>query len=159
MDITFKCPYCSQEMVADDSGAGSEVECPSCGKTITIPAPTSSQTSSQPLNPILTSAAAREEKHYSVPVREAHTEILIEKPKPPLEATAKGIDKQIRVKTIRRIDCMEVGKDRFDENVSQFLGKIGQENIISISPINYTYQDIGSRQLLTDFGVLIVYKG
>jgi hypothetical protein len=43
--------------------------------------------------------------------------------------------------------------------VTNFLGKVGQENIISINTINYTHLDIGTQKLMTEFGVLIVYKG
>ena len=38
MDIVFNCPNCEQELAVDQSGAGSQIECPSCGETITIPA-------------------------------------------------------------------------------------------------------------------------
>ena len=69
------------------------------------------------------------------------------------------MDKKIRTKTIRHTDCIEVGHDRFDEVVSNFLGKIGQENIISINTVTYTHLDIGTQKLLTEFGVMIVYKG
>ena len=64
----------------------------------------------------------------------------------------------IKVKTFRRIDCVEVGKDRFDLYVSEFLTKIGQKNIISISPINYQYVDMATRQVINDYGVLIAYR-
>jgi ribosomal protein S27E len=36
MDIVFNCPNCEQELAVDQSGAGSQIECPSCGETITI---------------------------------------------------------------------------------------------------------------------------
>ena len=45
------------------------------------------------------------------------------------------------------------------ERVADFLAKIGQENIISINTFAYTHLDIGSQKLLTDFGVMIVFKG
>jgi len=51
-----------------------------------------------------------------------------------------------------------VGHDRFDEIVSKFLDQIGDDNLVSISPVSYTYIDIGSQKLLTDFGVLILYR-
>ena len=104
------------------------------------------------------SAAAREEKHYSVPQREKAPEALIEKPLKPLEAAAKeGID--LKVKTIRHSDCIEVGRDRFDDIVCQFLAKIGESNIVSITPINYSHQELATRAWITDFGVIVVFKG
>jgi hypothetical protein len=158
MDLTFECPNCRQEMLVDSTGAGSDVECPGCGAAITIPKP--DLTNIKPLNPIASSAAAREHRHYSVPVHDTPTEVLIEKARPPLEVAAtKEVDKKIRIKTIRHTDCIEVGHDRFDERVSEILARIGHENIISINTLNYTHLDIATRQLMTDFGIMIVYRG
>ena len=50
----------------------------------------------------------------------------------PLEVAAKASDRKLRIKSIRHIDCVEVGHDRFDEVVTDFLGKIGEVNIVSI---------------------------
>jgi hypothetical protein len=76
-----------------------------------------------------------------------------------LEVAAKESDKKIRTKTIRHTDCIEVGHDKFDEVVTNFLSKVGEANIISINPINYTYLDIGTQKLMTEYGVLVVYRG
>ena len=157
MDLTFVCPNCRQELEADTSLAGTKIQCPSCAHSITIPDP--DPATIKVMNPIASSAAAREEKHFSVPVHDSPTEVLIQKPPPPLEVTAKETEKRVRVKTIRRTDCMELGHDNFDKIVSDVLAKIGQENIISINTLSYTHLDIGSQKLLTDFGVMIVYKG
>jgi hypothetical protein len=180
MDIIFNCPECEQELEVDSAGAGSQISCPSCESTITIPQPgtkgtrTSGADSSgsipvsgvsigglagQVVNPIATSAAAKVEKHLKVPVRATPTESLIAKPLPPLEVAAKDTDKKIRVKTIRRTDCVEVGHDKFDEVVSNFLMKVGEANIINISPMTYTHVDIGSQKILTDYAVMIVFRG
>jgi hypothetical protein len=74
-------------------------------------------------------------------------------------AAAKDSEKRIRVKTIKHTDCIEVGHDKFDEVVSNFLGKIGEANLVSLTPLTYTFLDIGSQKLLTEFGVLIIYRG
>jgi hypothetical protein len=169
MDVIFNCPKCDQELAVDSSGAGSEINCPSCGEAIVIPAPEAMRTADgdarggrldvHPVNPIASSAAAKIEMHLRVPVRSAPSESLIEKPLAPLEIAAKESDKKIRIKTIRHTDCIEVGHDRFDEMVSNFLAKTGEANIISINTITYTHLDIGSQKILTEFGVLIVFKG
>jgi hypothetical protein len=52
-----------------------------------------------------------------------------------------------------------VGRDRFDEIVSSFLQKVGQVNIVNVNSINYSYLDLVTRTILTDYGVLIVYRG
>ena len=41
MDVIFNCPKCEQELAVDSSGAGTEIECPSCGESIVIPEPQS----------------------------------------------------------------------------------------------------------------------
>jgi len=170
MDVIFNCTKCEQELAVDSSGAGTEINCPSCGESIVIPEPAMvagrggiptlppEQTGGNPANPISSSAAAKVELHLRVPSNKA-SESLIAKPLPPMEVAAKDTDKKIRVKTIKHTDCIEVGHDRFDEFVSNFLGKVGEANIINISPINYTSLDIGTQKLMTEFGVLIVYKG
>ncbi len=172
MDVIFNCPKCEQELAVDSTGAGTEINCPSCGEPIVIPAPelpanrpgldntpAAARLEAHPINPIASSAAAKVEMHLRVPVHKTPTESLIEKPRPPLEAAAKETDKKVRVRTIKHTDCIEVGHDKFDEVVSGFLGKVGESNIISITTIVYTHLDIGTQKLLQDFGVLIVYRG
>ncbi len=172
MDVIFNCPKCEQELAVDSSGAGSEINCPACGQTIVIPAPEAvasrpgidvgaggARFEAQPVNPIASSAAARVEMHLRVPVHTTPTESLISKPLVPLEISAKDTEKKMRVRTIKHTDCIEVGHDKFDEVVSNFLIKVGEPNIISITTLTYTHLDIGSQKLLTDFGVMIVYKG
>ena len=171
MDVIFNCPKCEQELAVDSSGAGSEIECPSCGESIVIPEPdtvvprpgiptdaVAARVEAHPINPIASSAAAKVELHLKVPSNKVG-ESLIAKPLPPMEAVAKDADKKIKVKTIRHTDCIEVGHDKFDEVVSQFIGKIGEANIVNISPLTYTILDIGTQKLMTEFGVLIVYRG
>jgi DNA-directed RNA polymerase subunit RPC12/RpoP len=174
MDIIFNCPKCEQELEVDSTGAGSEIECPACAEKIVIPAigtkgtrTSGADTSGRiPLtpstpsgNPIATSAAAKVEKHLKVPVHSTPTASLIAKPLPPLDAAAKDTDKKVKVKTIRHTDCVEVGHDKFDDVVTGFIGKIGEENIVNISPMTYTHLDIGSQKLMTDYAVMIVYRG
>ena len=102
----------------------------------------------------------KEEKHFSVPVHEhAPLQVLIQKASRPLDVVAKAGDKTMRIKTFKRTECVEVGKDHFDEVVSSFLEKVGQSNIVSINPISYSYIELGSRQIMGDYGVMIVFKG
>jgi predicted RNA-binding Zn-ribbon protein involved in translation (DUF1610 family) len=154
MDINFKCTHCGQDLTVDASGAGVQIDCPSCGQQITVP-----RLEQKVVNPIMGSAAAQEVKHFVVPQHAKAAEVPIEKPKPTLETAAKTTDKTVKVKTIRRSDCVEVGKDHFDEVVTRFLEKVGEANVKAITPITYTHQDLASRQWISDFGVLIVYVG
>lgn len=155
----------------DASGAGTEIECPSCGETLVIPEPEPlvprpgeandaavTRVEARPVNPIASSAAAKVELHLRVPSNKA-AESLIARPLPPMEVAVKDNDKRIRVKTIRHTDCIEVGHDKFDEVVSNFLSKVGEANIVSVTPLTYTFLDIGTQKLMTEFGVLIVYRG
>jgi hypothetical protein len=172
MDVIFNCPKCEQELAVDSSGAGSEIDCPSCGESIVIPEPnvprsgiptlapeeSGARLAANPANPISSSAAAKVEMHLRVPSNKA-PEVLIAKPLAPLEVAAKESDRKMRVKTIKHTDCIEVGHDKFDEFVTNFLLKVGEANIISINTLTYTHLDIGSQKLMTDFGVMIVYRG
>ena len=156
MDITFACPKCNQQLSTDATASGSEISCPTCNQKIVIPAPNA--TNIHPMSPMASSAAAKEEHHFKVPVHEGPTEVLVAKGMPTLEIAEEG-EKKMRIRCIKRTDCVEVGKDKFEEVVTQVLGKIGEKNIISINTINYTHIDMGTRQILTDFGVMIVFKG
>ncbi len=170
MDVIFNCPKCEQELAVDSSGSGSEINCPSCGELITIPEPETIVPRPQgeengaprievhPINPMASSAAAKVEMHLKVPTNKV-TESLIEKPRPTLEVAAKESDKKMRVKTIRHTDCIEVGHDKFDEVVTNFLTRVGEHNVISITTLSYTILDIGTQKLMTDFGVMITYRG
>lgn len=172
MDVIFNCPKCEQELAVDSSGAGTEIRCPSCNEVITIPAPESVVAQAgvegspgaprlevHPVNAIASSAAAKVEMHLRVPMHSTPTESLITKPLAPLEVSAKETDKKIRVRTIKHTDCIEVGHDKFDEVVSNVLGKIGEANVISITTLTYTTLDIGTQKLMTEFGVMIIYRG
>jgi len=156
MDVTFICPQCHQELEADVSLAGTEIQCPTCENTISIPDPDVQNV--RVMNPISASAAAREEKHFKVPQHQGPSEVLVTAP---VKKVVKPADapKQLRSKTIRRIDCVEVGHDNFDQVLSEFLQEVGESNLVSVTTIGYTYIDIGSQKLLNDYGVLVVYKG
>jgi DNA-directed RNA polymerase subunit RPC12/RpoP len=181
MDIIFECPTCKQELSIDAEGAGSQIDCPACNTKVTVPNPEAEPAaapaaakSAQPtpppaasdkpapsavINPMSTSAAAKESKHFSVPVHAGPTESLIAKPLPTLEVAAKETDRQMRIKSFRHSDHVEVGKDHFDEHLNQWLGKVGEQNIIKISTFSYTHQDLASRAWVTDYGVMVVYRG
>lgn len=173
MDIIFNCPNCDQELAVDQSGAGTQIDCPSCGQAITIPAGGKVTTGSLPpvmpppstpgpgptASPINASAAAKVPLHLKVPVRDTPGESLIDKPKPPLEVVQKGAGKKLRTHTIRRASCIESGHDKFDEKVSAFLNEIGETNLISIHTINYEHFDVGVQKIMTDYGLVIVFRG
>jgi len=166
MDIVFNCPNCDQELAVDQSGAGSQIDCPSCGETITIPAaPGKVTTSSIPASPtpapsaINTSAAAKIEMHLKVPVHDKPAESLIGKAKPPLDVVQKGAGKRLRIRTIRRAACIENGHDLFDDKVSEFLHAVGESNIVTTHVVVYEQFDVGVQKIMTDYGILVIYRG
>jgi len=65
---------------------------------------------------------------------------------------------KIRLVTLRRTQFFEMGKDLFDEKVSEFLENIGEENIISVQPVTYQHIDMATRETVLDYGVVIVYR-
>jgi predicted RNA-binding Zn-ribbon protein involved in translation (DUF1610 family) len=169
MEIIFNCPKCNQELAVDSAGAGSELPCPTCGETITIPsepaksAPpgASEETHAPRLAPsaIASSAGAKVEFHLKVPVRSTSGESLIKKAVVPLDAVARGADKQIRVRTMRHDKCIDAGHDKFDDMVSKVLADIGEHNVIGVHPINYEHFDVQTQKVMTDYGLVIVYRG
>ena len=167
MDIVFNCPHCEQELAVDNSGAGSEIQCPSCGEKIMIPAAAAPPAQEGDVgvshqstgHSIASSAAAKVEMHLKVPVRDKPGEVLIAKPKPPLEAVARGVGKKIRVRTIRHSNCVEAGHDKFDEKVTEVLSEIGEANLIVAHTISYTHFDVGTQKILNDYGLMILYRG
>ena len=153
MDIVFNCPHCGLSLEVDQDAAGQHFDCPTCQKSVTVPIKTA-----------LTGAAGstpspRDEKRMAVPASQKPIESLIQKPNKSLELAAKESKPGMRVKTIRHSDCKEVGKDTFDEVVSDFLNKIGDQALVSFTPINYSYLDIATQKLLADFGVMVIYRG
>jgi DNA-directed RNA polymerase subunit RPC12/RpoP len=169
MDIVFNCPNCEQELAVDSAGAGSEIECPECHETITIPAaPTKTAAAPPPetapapslaASVISASAAAKVEKHLKVPLGDKPTAILIAKPNPPLGAKTTSGEKRIRIHTIKRASCMESGHDKFDEKVTEFLNEIGEANMVAVHTISYSYFDVGTQKILNDYGLVILYHG
>jgi len=157
MDINFKCRHCDQDLSVDAAGAGSEIQCPACGGTLVIPALEAGAAVPPPAGPGSAPAATKVEKHFTVPQHKT-SESLIAKPLKSLEAAAhEGV--QLRIKCIRHFDCVEVGKDHFDEVVTNFLNKIGEQNIVKIDTFNYAHRDLETRDWVTDYGVFILYKG
>jgi DNA-directed RNA polymerase subunit RPC12/RpoP len=155
MEIDFKCSHCGQDLSVDAAGAGTEIECPACKEMTLVPA---ASTEGQASPEGATVPKEEKEKHFSVPLRDKPADSLIAKPLPSLEAAAKeGI--KLRIKSIRHSDCVEVGKDHFDEAVTRFLEKVGEPNVVKINTFNYTHMDLATRDWVTDYGVMIVYRG
>ena len=168
MDIIFNCPNCDQELAVDQSGAGSQIECPNCSEQLTIPSSSKTTTGALPpvpappsptLSAIAASAAAKVPLHLKVPVRDKPGESLIDKPRPPLEVVQKGAGKRLRIHTIRHAACVESGHDKFDEKVAAFLQEVTETNLVSIHTVSYEHFDVGVQKVMTDYGLLIVYRG
>src|SRR5436309_14431575 len=109
MDVIFNCPKCDQELAVDSSGAGTEINCPSCGEAIVIPEPESVasrpgidsdalifRVGTAPVNRIVCSVCVNVEMLLCVTVHKTPTESLIKKYLPPLEVHDKDIYKKIR---------------------------------------------------------------
>ncbi len=156
MDLTFHCPNCKQELAVDASAAGQTIQCPTCHSEISVPIP--DVTNIHPLNPIASSASARVEHHFSVPVRDVPAEVLIQKPTQAQEELEADRGK-LKMRIFRHSDCIEVGHDRYEEFVSQFLNRVGEPNIVSITPLSYTHLDIATQKLMTDYALQIIYRG
>lgn len=169
MEIIFDCPHCGQELSVDSTGAGAEIQCPTCNETITIPeGSTKSAPSAGPVEEVVaqlapsaiaSSAAAKVQLHLKVPMHSTPAESLIKKASVPLEAVAKGLDKQIRVRTMRHDKCVEAGHDKFDEMVTKVLQEIGEPNLIGVHVINFEHFDVQTQKVMNDYGLVIIFRG
>ena len=176
MYVSFNCVKCNQELEVEQDMIGEQIECPTCSEVLTIPdhkaAPPSAPSlpppspkteepaaSAPPPLPEPPPAAPPKERHsLAVPMREGPGENLVKK-----KITAEPADttlqaKQFRIRCIKRINCVEVGHDLFEEKVAKAIEKIGSDNVVSLHPVAYGYMDT-TGHMLPDYGVMIVYKG
>jgi hypothetical protein len=159
MDIVFNCPHCGLSLEVDQDAAGQQFDCPTCQKPVTVPTAAAVPLKTAPVGTAVLPASPRDEKRMAVPASQKPVGSLIQKPNKSLELAAKESKPGMRVKTLRHSDFKEFGKDKFDEVVSDFLNKIGDQAIVSITPIQCSYLDTGTQKLLPDFGVLVIYRG
>lgn len=177
MDTSFSCPKCSLHITADESVVGEEIDCPECNEKFRVPPPAKPKPFSIVPKVAMPAAApsastphaapaaaeahkpanahAPEHKPLSVPRREGSQESLVKKT---VHAEDLHEEKKIRVRTIKRGSCVEVGHDLFDEKVTEFLNKVGRENIIHMSAITYGAMD-STGHMLPDYGIMVVYNG
>jgi len=156
-DLNFDCPQCGQNLTTDESLSGSDIECPSCDKPISIPAaddPNVKRVEADALTPPVTDEP--EPQKIAVPVHSGGEELL-KKASSKKEEEITG-DGKICVKTIKRGECIELGQDKFDEILNQFLEKFTRDQIISIQSVNYAHFDPTTQKYLDDYGAMIVYE-
>lgn len=108
----------------------------------------------EPPKPEAKPAAHAEHKPLTVPQHHGPSESLVKK----THVEHKDEAPKIRIRTIKRGSCVEVGHDLFDEKVTEFLNKVGQEHIIHMSAVSYGAMD-STGHMLPDYGIMIVYKG
>jgi len=149
MELNFNCPQCSQELTADETMLGVEIECPSCSETIMIEGEAApAEGYEQNFDAGSFDAGASEPRApIAIPSSTASAD-MIKKPKAKrLEVAAKE-EMEVLCKTIL---YSNVGKDaeRYDAAVAQAMVEIGRPHIISIHPVNPGEGD---------FGLMIIYE-
>ena len=88
MDITFSCPGCGVSLEVESEASGQQFACPSCNRTVTVPAaPAVSATLPKP--PTGLTPPSKSDKRFAVPVTQNPVESLIQKPNKSLEAASK----------------------------------------------------------------------
>jgi hypothetical protein len=55
--------------------------------------------------------------------------------------------------------CIEAGHDKFDERVTEFLHEVGEPNLVGVHAVSYSHFDVGTQKLLTDYGLVVIYRG
>jgi hypothetical protein len=93
-----------------------------------------------------------------VPVRDAPSEVLVKARVKTDDEEEDGHEKKIRLKIFRHSDHVEVGVDNYEKDVAAFLNKIGEEDIISMTPLTYTHLDLGTEKLLQDYALQVIYR-
>jgi hypothetical protein len=65
---------------------------------------------------------------------------------------------KIRVVTLKHTQFIEMGKDLFDQRVTEFLEKVGEQNIIATHAISYQHVDMVTRETVIDYGLVVIYR-
>ena len=157
-DLNFNCPKCGQNLTTDESLSGSDIECPSCSKPIEIPSVGDENVDRIEAEPAPPVTAESEPKKLAVAVHEGGEELLKKSSSHKEKKKEISGDGKICVKTIKRGDCIELGQDKFDEEVNDFIGKFSREQIISVHSLNYSHFDPTTQKYLPDYAALIVYE-
>lgn len=146
MDLNFTCDKCGQELTADDSMVGVEIECPACHQAITIPGPGAAGGMAEPAE-YTSSHSSSGEPRMSIPLTSKGTADMIQKSTArPLNIAAKE-ELTVFCRTILRSECGDTKK--FDEQVSRALNEIGRPHIMSTHAV---------REKDGDFGIVILYE-
>lgn len=153
-EFSFNCPFCNLELSIDESGSGQETECPGCKEVLIIPSPSGA------------SAAGEEERApVSIPTGSFPEAKIIKNISKSLSVAAKTAEKH-RVKSFHHHEHVKDGKDNFDEVVSNFIGGLEDDDIISLTGFQYSHQlkgkDAEGKETTTavsEYGVLVHYKG
>jgi len=96
------------------------------------------------------------QKKYSVPIHEGKPEVLVNSKA--VEEESMSGDGLICIKTIKRGECIELGHDKLDDGLNEFLAKLNRYQIISMQSVNYAHFDPSTQKYLDDYGAMIVYK-
>lgn len=153
-EFSFNCPFCNLELSIDESGVGQEIECPGCKEVLIIPAPGGA-------NAIIEEVV---ERAPLIPQGSFPDAKIIKNASPSLDVAAKTV-KKLRVKSFRHHEHVKDGKDTFDDAVSNFIGQHAEDDIVSLTGIQYTHhlklKDAEGKETstpVTEYGVLVHYK-
>ncbi len=153
-EFSFNCPFCNLELSIDESGVGQEIECPGCKEVLIIPAPGGGA------GPV----AEEEERPAVIPQGSFPEAKIIKNASKSLDVAAKTV-KKLRVKSFRHHEHVKDGKDSFDDAVSNFIGQHAEDDIVSLTGIQYTHhlkaKDAEGKESstpITEYGVLVHYK-
>ena len=167
MNMVINCPHCNQEMIIDDTAVGADVPCPTCSKNFIIPQGKSEEEVKKERAPAAGGGAAapkpeekkpepkKDDKKKPMPSKEELAKLLPGANKGPSAAVTEEKE-GMRVKVFQHHLCIDMGKDLFPDMVAKTLDSIDKSDIISVSPLAYSYKDSGG-DIISDFGVMIVY--
>ena len=159
MNIVINCPHCNQEMVIDDSGVGQSVPCPTCSKDFVIPQGRPEEEVKKEREAAAATPKPEEKKEDKKPQmsKEELAALLPGAKKGGAKTEKKEDAPGFKVKTLQHHLCIDMGNDLFPKMAEDILNKIKREDLITCTPINYSYKNSGG-DLIQDYGLVIVYE-
>ena len=144
-------PEAAPQTQPTDAGTGEEVAPPEATENSESTDPQEPEEEEEPEAPKFTGPwrpKSESDEEDSSSVEEEFEKYVASK-----DGEKSGVTSPLSIRTFRRMECIVQGQNKFDEYVSTFLGKIGRENVISVTP--FTYMEKGEDW--TDYGVIVYY--
>lgn len=136
---------------------GQEISCPSCSHEFIVEAGggEAEEASEMPV-PAPGAVGARVGHTLKVKSSGGAADSLIEKPKGQRLEVAARAAVRIQIKTFLHSNFE--GQEAFDAEVGSFLQQLREDHIMGLHPVQHSRMDEASKQVVQDFGLVVVFK-